>query len=93
MNRKVSKRINKKAKEIAVEWLKSMLSEEESLKITAKNVPKSNPCAYKNGVAFSMPYSYRGAKRIIKLLLRRGKDLDSITTADIEERVRSTQRS
>jgi hypothetical protein len=93
MNRRLSKRINKKASEIAVEWLKSMLPESEAETVTANNIPRSNRCAYKNGVAYSIPYSFKGSKRIIKLLLRRGKALDSITTADIEERVRSTQRS
>ena len=42
MNRRLSKRINKKASEIAVEWLKSMLSEAEAEKVTANNIPKSN---------------------------------------------------
>jgi hypothetical protein len=93
MNRRLSKRINKKASEIAVEWLKSMLSEAEAEKVTANNIPKSNPCAYKNGVAYSIPYSFKGSKRIIKVLLRRGSDLESITTSDIEDHVRSTQRS
>ena len=93
MNRRLSKRINKKASKIAVEWLKSMLSEAEAEKVTANNIPKSNPCAYKNGVAYSIPYSFKGSKRIIKVLLRRGSDLESITTSDIEDHVRSTQRS
>ncbi len=93
MNRRLSKRINKKASEIAVEWLKSMLSESEAEKVTANNIPKSNPCAYKNGIAYSIPYSFKGSKRIIKVLLRRGADLESITTSDIEDHVRSTQRS
>jgi len=39
-----------------------------------------------------MPYSYRGARAIIKRLLRT-MPLDSITTQDIEEVVRRTQRS
>jgi len=93
MNRRLSKRINKKASEIAVEWLKSMLPESEAETVTANNIPRDNPCAYKNGVAYSVPYSFKGAKRIIKILMQRGKDLDSITMGDIEERVRRTQRS
>ena len=93
MNRRLSKRINNKASEIAVEWLKSMIPDSEADTVTSKNIPRDNPCAYRNGVAYSVPYSFKGAKRIIKILVRRGKDLDSITMKDIEQRVRSTQRS
>jgi hypothetical protein len=92
MNRRLSKRVSKKALEISVEWLKSLLSDSEAAKVSVKNIPKDNPYTFKNGTAFSMPYSYRGAKAIIKRLLRT-MPLDSITTQDIEEVVRRTQRS
>ena len=51
MNRKVSKRINKKALEIAVEWLKSMLPEEEAAKVQVDEIPRENHTVYKNSVA------------------------------------------
>ena len=92
MNRRLSKRVSKKALEISVEWLKSLLSDSEAAKVSVKNIHKDNPYTFKNGTAFSMPYSYRGAKAIIKRLLRT-MPLDSITTQDIEEVVRRTQRS
>jgi hypothetical protein len=92
MNRRLSKRVSKKALEISVEWLKSLLSDAEAAKVSAKHIPRDNPYTFKNGTAFSMPYSYRGAKAIIKRLLRT-MPLDSITTQDIEEVVRRTQRS
>ena len=37
MNRKKSKKISKQSKLIMVEWLSSLLSEEEASKITTKN--------------------------------------------------------
>mgnify|MGYP003640504932 FL=1 len=92
MNRRLSKRVSKKALEISVEWLKSLLSDAEAANVNAKHIPRDNPYTFKNGTAFSMPYSYRGAKAIIKRLLRT-MPLDSITTQDIEEVVRRTQRS
>lgn len=92
MNRRLSKRVSKKALEISVEWLKSLLSDAEAAKVNAKHIPRDNPYTFKNGTAFSMPYSYRGARAIIKRLLRT-MPLDSITTQDIEEVVRRTQRS
>ena len=92
MNRRLSKRVSKKALEISVEWLKSLLSDAEAAKVNAKHIPRDNPYTFKNGTAYSIPYSYRGAKTIIKRLLRT-MPLDSITTQDIEEVVRRTQRS
>ena len=92
MNRRLSKRVSKKALEISVEWLKSLLSDTEAAKVNAKHIPRDNPYTFKNGTAYSIPYSYRGAKAIIKRLLKT-MPLDSITTQDIEEVVRRTQRS
>ena len=85
MNRKVSKRINKKALEIAVEWLKSMLPEEEAAKVQADEIPRENHTVYKNSVAYSIPFSYKGAKQIIKRLIKRNPSLsiEDITTQDI----------
>ena len=92
MNRRLSKRVSKKALEISVEWLKSLLSEEEAAKVNSKYIARDNPLTFKNGTAFSIPYSYRGAKAIIKRLIKI-MPLDSITNKDIEEVVRRTQRS
>lgn len=94
MNRRSSKRINKKALDIAVEWLKTVLPDSEIAKIDRKTVTKLNPCSYINGTAFSIPYSYKGSKAIIKLILKRNvKTLEDITSRDIEDRLRKTRRS
>lgn len=85
MNRKVSKRINKRALAIAVDWLRSMLPEEEAAKVRDDELPTQNHTVYKNSVAFSIPFSYRGAKQIIKRLIRRDPSLtiEDITKEDI----------
>ena len=87
MNRKVSKRINKKALAIAVEWLKSMLSDEEAAKVSDTDIPRENPPVYnREGVAYSIPFSYRGSKQIIKTLIKKTPTLviEDITMQDIE---------
>ena len=87
MNRRVSKRINKKALSIAVEWLKSMLPDEEAAKVSDTDIPRDNHPVYnRKGVAYSIPFSYKGSKQIIKRLIRKNPSLviEDITTQDIE---------
>jgi hypothetical protein len=94
MNRRLSKRVSKKALEISVEWLKSLLSDAEAAKVNAKHIPRDNPFTFKNGTAYSIPYSYRGAKAIIKkILTRKQLPLDLITIHDIEKAIKGTPRS
>ncbi len=78
MNGKKAKRINKKAKELSIEWLKTLVSEEEALKIKA---PSGNPLVYDNkGTATSMPLSYKGIKKKLKKLTF----INNLTLKDIE---------
>jgi len=94
MNRRLSKRINKKALDISIEWLKTVLPDSEVEKIAKKVITTNNPLSAKNGTAWSTPYSYRGSKAYIKLILKRKlKALDDITIRDIEDRVRTTRSS
>lgn len=81
MNRRKSKRINKKAYEISVDWLKSMLPEEEISKI--KKPQKNNLIYDAKGTARSIPSSFRGAKRFIKNNCN-NKNIEDITLKDIE---------
>ena len=64
MNGRKAKRINKKAKELYIEWLKTLVNEEEAAKIK-KPVPNKLVFNQK-GTAMSLPYSYRGIKRLLK---------------------------
>ena len=43
MNRRLSKRINKKALDISTEWLKTVLPDSEIEKITKKDITTKNP--------------------------------------------------
>lgn len=87
MNRKVSKRINKKALAIAVDWLKSMLPDEEAAKVSESEIPRENHAVYREGVAFSIPFSYKGSKQIIKRMIRKDRSLviEDITVQDIDQ--------
>jgi len=78
MNGRKAKRINKKAKELSIEWLKTLVNEEEAAKIK-KPVPNKLVFNQK-GTAMSLPYSYRGIKRLLKKL----ENIDGLTLKDIE---------
>lgn len=77
MNGKRSKKINKKAKELSMEWLRTLLNEEEASKI--KKPPPNNLVYSREGTAMSMPYSYKGIKRKLKKL----KSIEHLTLKDI----------
>lgn len=77
MNGKRSKKINKKAKELTIEWLKTLLNEEEASKI--KKPPPNSLVYSRKGTAMSMPYSYKGIKRKLKKL----KSIEHLTLKDI----------
>jgi urocanate hydratase len=77
MNGKRSKKINKKAKELTIEWLKTLLNKEEAAKIT--KLPPNNLVYNRKGTAMSMPYSYKGIKRKLKKL----KSIEHLTLKDI----------
>jgi hypothetical protein len=78
MNGRKAKRINKKAKELSVEWLKTLVSEEEALKVKHSSY---NKLVYnQKGTARSMPFSYKGIKQKLKKL----NVIDHLTLKDIE---------
>jgi hypothetical protein len=97
MNGKRVKEINKKALELSLEWMKSMLPDSEVAKVTCKDVPLVSPLVYKSVgtyasdnpkmVAYNMAYSYKGLKSIIKDIIKRSSNkrlVKSITKADID---------
>lgn len=97
MNGKRVKEINKKALELSLEWMKSMLPDSEAAKVTCKDVPLVSPLVYKNvgayasdnpkTVAYNMAYSYKGLKSIIKDIIKRSTNnrlVKNITKADID---------
>jgi len=97
MNGKRVKEINKKALELSLEWMKSMLPDSEAAKATLKDVPLTTPVVLKTFgnydkdtpklVAYNMAYSYKGLKSIIKDILKRSSNkrlVKDIVKADIE---------
>ncbi len=94
MNGRTAKRIRKQSTSIAVEWLKSMLNDKEAAKVTASNIPNSNTHTYLNNTAYSMPYSLKGASRIIKMIIKRNSSaiIEEIDAAVISEYIKSTTR-
>jgi hypothetical protein len=77
MNGRKAKRINKKAKELAIEWLKTLVPEEEALKIKK---PSANFLVYNGkGTATSLPLSHRDIKRKLKKL----NEIEHLTLEDV----------
>ena len=87
MNKKVLKKINKKADELLFEWLKSLVSEEEAEGITINNfknfLPKDKYFVAQKTLRLSF-YTSRWAKQSIKKLMRKGKFLDTVTLEDLK---------
>lgn len=87
MRNKIVKRINKKANELLLEWLKTLVTEEEGERITLSNfktfLPKDRHFVTQKTFYLSF-YTHRWAKQNIKKLLKKGKVLDAITLEDLK---------
>tara|TARA_R110002020_G_scaffold198231_2_gene399470 strand:- start:5770 stop:6078 length:309 start_codon:yes stop_codon:yes gene_type:complete len=87
MRRKAIKKINKKAEELLLEWLKTLVSEEESKGMTPDNfrnfLPKDRHFVAQRTFYLSF-YTVRWTKQTIKKLLKKGKSLENITLGDLE---------
>tara|TARA_R110000787_G_scaffold47583_1_gene115044 strand:- start:2259 stop:2552 length:294 start_codon:yes stop_codon:yes gene_type:complete len=87
MRKRIVKRINKKVDSLLLEWLKTLVSEEEAKNITPSKLktllPKDRYFASKRTYYLSF-YTQRWAKQNIKKLLKRGKILDAITLEDLK---------
>ena len=72
MRRRITKKINKKAKALLIQWVRSLLSEDEQDKITEKNfmkmLPKEEYIESKRTFYMTF-YTYRWAKQGIKKLI------------------------
>ena len=92
MNKKVLKKINKKADELLFEWLSSLVSEEEAEGITINNfknfLPKDKYFVAQKTLRLSF-YTSRWAKQSIKKLIKGGKFLDAIILEDLKCLLRS----
>ena len=89
MNSKVSKRISRQVVLLFIEWLKTLVSEEEAAKVNKNNVwqmaPKDN-LTYRDMTAHLSVHSPKWIRKKIKILVRQKPDTDieSITMEDLE---------
>tara|TARA_Y100001951_G_scaffold7884_1_gene5008 strand:- start:294 stop:617 length:324 start_codon:yes stop_codon:yes gene_type:complete len=89
MNSKVSKRISRQVVFLFIEWLKTLVSEEEAAKVNKNNVwqmaPKDN-LTYRDMTAHLTVHSPKWIRKKIKTLVRQKPDTDieSITMEELE---------
>jgi hypothetical protein len=87
MNKKVLRKINAKVDTLLIEWIQSILSEEEAVKVTKENYKELLPAEehiLSNGTCYQSFYTHRWAKLGIKKLMKAGKELNDITIEDLE---------
>ena len=87
MNTKIIKKINHKALEIFMAWLKEQISQKESDKININNIASFIPHQqyYYNKGARLSPTSPRGIRKRIKKEMKRGAVLEDMTKEYILE--------
>ena len=82
------KHINKKVDELLIQWLKTILPDEEHKKITSYNLEKALPkeeYIQKNKTYFLSLYTKRWTKQNIKKLLKQNYKLNNIQMKDLEK--------
>ena len=89
MNSKVSKRISRQVVFLFIEWLKTLVSEEEGVKVNKNNVWKMAPkdvLVYDGTTARLSVHSPKWIRKKIKSLVRQRPDIDieSITMEELE---------
>ena len=89
MNRRLSKKINQKAIDIFLEWLSSVVSEEQAAQFVRKNYKEyipDNAYYYVQGSHRNSLFTPRWIKRNLKRKLKQNpsKTLDSYCIADLK---------
>ena len=86
MRKKILKRIDNKASKLLIEWLRSIVNEDDEEKITKENykslLPKEEYIS-SNRTYYLAFYTHRWAKQNIKKLLKKGIELENITIGDL----------
>tara|TARA_R100000306_G_C4308002_1_gene108663 strand:- start:57 stop:368 length:312 start_codon:yes stop_codon:yes gene_type:complete len=86
VRRKSLKRINHKVSELLIEWLRSIVNEDDEEKVTKENykslLPKEEYIS-SNRTYYLAFYTHRWAKQNIKKLLKKGIELENITIGDL----------
>jgi|TARA_Y100001970_G_C13937374_1_gene701389 hypothetical protein len=88
MNSKKAKHVRRRAKELMVDWIKSMIPEDQHQDITVENLDKYMPDQthiYANRKVILSAYSYRWfIKKIKKLYNLKNININNITLKDTE---------
>ena len=88
MNSKKAKHVRRRAKELMVDWIKSMIPEDQHQDITVENIDKYMPDQthiYANRKVILSAYSYRWfIKKIKKLYNLKNININNITLKDTE---------
>lgn len=100
MKKKITKKINERASNILIEWLKSIVEEDEANRITKENfkdfLPKDRYMPVQRTYCLSF-YTFRWATQNIKKLVKKGMSLDKIKLEDLQwllkKRTRNSQSS
>ena len=87
MRKRTTKKINQKATDLLIDWVKTLVSEEEQDKVTKDNLigllPREEYIESKRTYYMAF-YTYRWAKQSIKKLLKSGHTLEQITIEDLQ---------
>mgnify|MGYP003134009675 FL=1 len=87
MKKKITSKINEKASSILIEWLRSIVEEDEANRITKENfkdfLPKDRYIQVQKTYYLSF-YTLRWATQNIKKLVKRGVSMDGIKLEDLE---------
>jgi hypothetical protein len=87
MRKRTTKKINQKATDLLIDWVKTLVSEEEQDKVTKDNLigllPREEYIESKRTYYMAF-YTYRWAKQSIKKLLKSGHTLEQITIEDLK---------
>lgn len=88
MNSKKAKHVRRRAKELMVDWIKSMIPEDQHQDITVENLDKYMPDQthiYANRKVILSAYSYRWfIKKIKKIYNSKNININNITLKDTE---------
>ena len=98
MSSKKDKRIRQRTRELLIEWVKSMLPEEEAEKVNLQNIqsllPKENHY-FANNKIYLNTYSFKWIKNGIKKILKLFPDteIETITMEDIKCHLNFTEKT
>jgi hypothetical protein len=94
MNSKVCKQISRQTKLILLEWVKSLVPDEEKEQVTASNLasllPDTNYFFVNRQVRVSF-YSPQWVRKSIKKLVKLGHKVEDITMQELEALVKAQQ--